>query len=1105
MKLFKKNNGAVTIFLVLILVPVIAVTTIFIDVSRMKLSEGVVYSAGDLALNTVLTQYDVELADYYGLMASCQTVDEFYEVAEGYFEACIVSQDIDPVQAKQWASDITSIFVEGDGDIVDLINVNLADTEVSITSPDNASLANSVMMKNQIMDFMKYRAPIELLNEASGLVSKFHGVSDSIKAMPAESEVQDKKDKYYDAENVLLQEALEAYEFLVQYEELNINGEKFSREFMENTFEDMGQLEQDFEKLHAQYVEYWCNTDVDHRKEFDSVKTLYHDERTVSDKDKYSGGDLKSAIKKCKNALEKFNEKKTALETIINGIDYAKYPISGSASASQEVNHTQYWIQMSDQIQSAYDDYIDALCDLGTAYNNMTHVFDNRDTEKRKDGTDEYGHTKYKDYDAADDEDYDSDHTNRDMYNEVKPGASSAITKATKSGDTIYDISVKMESYCDENYAYVNRSYADQQIKDAEANLVARYNLMVEAEEILKDLEKKLNSIIDDVEKYNETYGEWTGAVDRNKDVPSEFIDSHEEEIEDIEEERVDIDPDDVRALISRVNGIRELFKNYRLQIEAIEYRKHVIMAGSVVESSFAGITGIYNLYTFNTAATTQPGECAAPPVVKTDIPVLQAELDNYITSTFEITDDIDNIAEVTNANSPDMHEEGNRCDFDKWLHDKFDGKGLESKKTKGMLKKLKETLNGLKDSVLPGYTCQHLSDNEICEEDNLPSAGTGETAGIDAEKKDDAEEQMSESSDNVGKIFGGVDFSDLFVNGRDNIYATQYIMSMFSYETYELEGMFEMGREGASKNNVYEVKLPNGSTKVIEPAKDVAKSYYEDPSVVGDEESGWSNEKKTFTDNKTLTNKMINEVNNYSYSNEVEYILYGGKVESNRLKANATVFATRYALNVAPVFMKYMRDDVVRTIAANISGATAGVIPMPLVQAIICLGICAAETAVDMNYLKAGLPVLFVKGQEQLFIDFEVDPTSFSDSIKECKKYEGSMFTVGKKEIPDGIGMFHYSDYLSMFLFIGLCTNEDTIYLRTADVIQANMVHNADIEAYEESGFTMDAARTYFYLDSTIKVNPLMVSLPYAQEYGTGALDTSTWNTYTYQATRGY
>ena len=56
--------------------PVMTIAAIFVDVSRRKLAEGVVYTAADLTMNTLLTQYDAELSEYYGMMASAQNVSD---------------------------------------------------------------------------------------------------------------------------------------------------------------------------------------------------------------------------------------------------------------------------------------------------------------------------------------------------------------------------------------------------------------------------------------------------------------------------------------------------------------------------------------------------------------------------------------------------------------------------------------------------------------------------------------------------------------------------------------------------------------------------------------------------------------------------------------------------------------------------------------------------------------------------------------------------------------------------------------------------------------------------------------------------------------------
>mgnify|MGYP000048917430 CR=1 FL=1 len=68
LQIFRKKDGAVSVFLTIILVPMIVVSCLFVDACRAKLAEPVVSSAGDLTLNTALTQYDATLNDYYGLI-----------------------------------------------------------------------------------------------------------------------------------------------------------------------------------------------------------------------------------------------------------------------------------------------------------------------------------------------------------------------------------------------------------------------------------------------------------------------------------------------------------------------------------------------------------------------------------------------------------------------------------------------------------------------------------------------------------------------------------------------------------------------------------------------------------------------------------------------------------------------------------------------------------------------------------------------------------------------------------------------------------------------------------------------------------------------------
>lgn len=57
---------------------------------------------------------DTTLSDYYGMMASCQDISDFYDTAKKYFEFCMVSQGVsvgdanlaNPVMVKEEIVDI---------------------------------------------------------------------------------------------------------------------------------------------------------------------------------------------------------------------------------------------------------------------------------------------------------------------------------------------------------------------------------------------------------------------------------------------------------------------------------------------------------------------------------------------------------------------------------------------------------------------------------------------------------------------------------------------------------------------------------------------------------------------------------------------------------------------------------------------------------------------------------------------------------------------------------------------------------------------------------------------------------------------------------------
>ena len=65
LKFMYKCRGSVSVFLILVLLPMLTVAGIFVDISRVRMGKAVVETASDLALNAALSQYDNMVKDLY--------------------------------------------------------------------------------------------------------------------------------------------------------------------------------------------------------------------------------------------------------------------------------------------------------------------------------------------------------------------------------------------------------------------------------------------------------------------------------------------------------------------------------------------------------------------------------------------------------------------------------------------------------------------------------------------------------------------------------------------------------------------------------------------------------------------------------------------------------------------------------------------------------------------------------------------------------------------------------------------------------------------------------------------------------------------------------
>lgn len=187
MKIFYNKHGSLTVFMSLILTIVMIFTTVLIDGGRIILARNIVSGAGDMALNAGLTYYNSVLQDTYGLFAISKNMTELHDNLEVYFEATLKSSGL---HDQGLVKELVDIALSGSGsdEISDIMKMKLADGGFEVSQAAGANLSNANILRAQVLDYMKYRAPAVI---GYGFLEKMN----ILKSLPAQQKaLEDKKD-----------------------------------------------------------------------------------------------------------------------------------------------------------------------------------------------------------------------------------------------------------------------------------------------------------------------------------------------------------------------------------------------------------------------------------------------------------------------------------------------------------------------------------------------------------------------------------------------------------------------------------------------------------------------------------------------------------------------------------------------------------------------------------------------------------------------------------------------------------------------------------------------------------------------------------------------
>lgn len=1061
----KNTYGAVSVFLVIILVPCIVISSMFVDLGKVYLGKSLANSAGELALNTVMTNYDYDLSDYYGLVASCQNIEEFYEVSAQYYLDILNSH-------KLSEEDMTTLadyyaYLTQDNTIYDLLQIECQTAPSNmITTVKDGNLSNSALLKGQIVEFMKYRAPIELL-EDTGILNSLKDVSNDLEDSKEDEKLLEDKRAFFEAENKLLEKAFNIYKDIQDYQALGATKQK-----LEEMAGRLNSYEEQYKQFHEALVKDLYNTaglSVKKRTGFDinfyPCNTYYNN--GSGDESLASISDVKTLMENLAGAITGFITAKESLE--------GRFP-SYSPGSTYDI---QWWVQCNGISLDDFNRKAEAMLRAYNALNNAISymsedavtAYNNPDEKMVITGNDKSRYNGYNEQLSL------QDHRNRLVNQVAGPSGLYSTYLANlvtdeNSGDTFIkymSIIERISTSADNQKAIDSARHiisasgvsASQTISDIYSNMQRDRGALESYRDALEKVIGQLDDLKTLVRTYKTKFEKWDETA---KNTDTTLGDSDKDEIdgtgdfagqEAIRDTLDDITEESVDELKTRLENIKELYDTLISSIDEMKYGKKKVKDIENFEAAKSA-SGISN----------------------SRIKQTNSELNSYVNESFKFSkyNNADVNILITENNNPNIEIEPRPA-----LYVWMTKQGWKDKSKT-------EVENGKND-----YEEKRKEADKDQSQQTVTSDSPKDILKDYGGSKDEFPSGLSMGAVNGGDYLSGIvnlakdlftDFNGAITGMRDNLYATEYMFGNFSFHTYEKEGKYKTAKEMAEKG-----ELPGFSQDRINNLNYTnVNTLYENTTL----KNKWADEDVTFWNNKSLTNKMINSTNNYAYGSEIEYILYGGKNDDNISKAYSSIYALRYVLNLPAGFLTFYplqqpngSAEIIATHATIhatsnlISAATYGIVPEPLVRIVLILIEVALETARDICYLKEGLPVKLIKG-------------------KADKNW--GMYKVVEKQ---GI-YFSYQDYLYVFTILAFNSQdkEACMYARIGDVIQANMRH---IIGSGGSSYRLVKSVVYFQFQATLRVKPLMLALPIANGYENNPKDSTDWCTFTYKIIRGY
>ena len=273
-KFVVNEKGAVSIYLIIVAVFLLLFNAVLIDFARIIIAERQTEEAAKVALRSSLAAYNTDLQNK-GLFGLSYNQEE----AESVFK------------------EVFKKNLEG-GDNYNLLGLKPVGNEISLNLNMERSLANKDILKYQILEEMKYKAPVEI---GEALLKDFLSIAEHVQQASDYAKVAKKINKKAKNREELLEDVeqlLEDAKELLEEIEDDIHGESGAG----NKYPNVKYIDDIF-RFHGQYL-----SDLEDVEDYEKEQENKDEEDEEEDDEEAEG-----EIKKKKKNMEKFKNESTRL------------------------------------------------------------------------------------------------------------------------------------------------------------------------------------------------------------------------------------------------------------------------------------------------------------------------------------------------------------------------------------------------------------------------------------------------------------------------------------------------------------------------------------------------------------------------------------------------------------------------------------------------------------------------------------------------------------------------------------------------------------------------------------------------------------------------